>query len=188
MWIYYPTWTRLDPLLFGVVLAAIEKFRPLWWNQLMEAARWLWLPGLAAIVYGLYLGDGEILTVAACVWQFPLIAIGMATLLLGAVTPRLPFQRIEVPGAAFLASIAYSVYLSHKLVIHFVSGLCATHQISLLSLPAHLLVETCIYAGGALLFFAVERPFLQLRHRIAARRDEATFENPNLEARSARTM
>jgi peptidoglycan/LPS O-acetylase OafA/YrhL len=27
-WIYYPTWTRLDPLVLGVVLAAIEKFRP----------------------------------------------------------------------------------------------------------------------------------------------------------------
>ena len=177
MWIYYPTWTRLDPLLFGVVLAAIEKFRPHWWSQLMTAARWLWLPGLAAIVYGLYLGDGEILTVAACVWPFPLIAFGMATLLLGALTPRLPFCRIEVPGAAFLASIAYSVYLSHKIVIHLVSGLCATHHISLLSLEAHLIVEACIYIGGALLFLAVERPFLQLRHRIAARRDEVSFEN-----------
>ena len=25
-WIYYPTWTRLDPLVYGVALAAIEKF------------------------------------------------------------------------------------------------------------------------------------------------------------------
>ena len=31
-WIYYPTWTRLDPLVFGVALAAIEKFRPNWWQ------------------------------------------------------------------------------------------------------------------------------------------------------------
>jgi peptidoglycan/LPS O-acetylase OafA/YrhL len=178
MWIYYPTWTRLDPLLFGVVLAAIEKFRPRWWNELMDAARWLWLPGLAAIIYGLYLNDGEILTVAACVWQFPLIAFGMATLLLGAVSPRLPFRRIEVSGAAFLASIAYSVYLSHKLVIHLVSGFCSARHISLLSLPAHLLVEACIYAGGTLLFLAVERPFLQLRHRLTARRDEVAVENP----------
>src|SRR6195256_4653137 len=40
MWIYYPTWTRLDPLVFGVGLAAIEKFRPTWWSHLMDAARW----------------------------------------------------------------------------------------------------------------------------------------------------
>src|SRR5437660_5150636 len=35
-WIYYPTWTRLDPLVFGVALAAIEKFRPEWWKRLMN--------------------------------------------------------------------------------------------------------------------------------------------------------
>jgi hypothetical protein len=45
------------------VLAAIEKFRSNWWKRLMDAARWLWLPGLAAIVYGLYLGENN-LTIA----------------------------------------------------------------------------------------------------------------------------
>src|SRR5438270_356643 len=71
-WIYYPTWTRLDPLVFGVVLAAIEKLRPHWWQRSMNAATWIWLPGLALIVFALYLGDGDYLTVAACIWQFPL--------------------------------------------------------------------------------------------------------------------
>jgi peptidoglycan/LPS O-acetylase OafA/YrhL len=169
-WIYYPTWTRLDPLVFGVVLAAIEKFRPNCWERLMNSARWLWLPGLAAIVYGLYLGEGETLAVAACVWQFPLIALGMAALLICAVSPRLPFRRVEVPGAAFFASIAYSVYLSHKLVIHAAIQLCSTHNIALTSFPAHLLVELSIYAAGTLLFLAVERPFLQLRRRLTKQR------------------
>ena len=35
-WIYYPTWTRLDPLVLGVALAAMEKFRPNWWKRLIE--------------------------------------------------------------------------------------------------------------------------------------------------------
>jgi hypothetical protein len=38
-WIYYPTWTRLDPLVFGVALAAIEKFRPTGGNALSIAHR-----------------------------------------------------------------------------------------------------------------------------------------------------
>src|SRR5436309_1268243 len=54
-WIYYATWGRLDPLVFGVALAAIEKFRLNWWQRLMHLAPWLWLPGLALIVYALYL-------------------------------------------------------------------------------------------------------------------------------------
>src|ERR1700730_11832892 len=89
-WIYYPTWTRLDPLVFGVVLAAIEKFRVEWWHRLMNLAPWLWLPGLALIVYALYLGEGDYLSVAATIWQFPLIAIGMAALLICAVSSQLP--------------------------------------------------------------------------------------------------
>ena len=165
-WIYYPTWTRLDPLLFGVVLAAIEKFRPKFWERLMSVAMWLWLPGLALISYALYLGEGEVLTVAASIWQFPLIALGMATLLASAVTPRLPLRRVAIPGAAFVASIAYSAYLIQKLVIHCVAQFCAWHNVPLTSALAVLVVEVCVYAAATILFFAVERPFLQLRHRL----------------------
>jgi peptidoglycan/LPS O-acetylase OafA/YrhL len=93
----------------------------------------------------------------------------MAVLLICAVSPRLPFRRIDVPGAAFLASIAYSVYLSHKLVINAVIQFCLSHNIALTSVPAFLLVEVLIYAAGVILFLAVERPFLQLRHRLTRR-------------------
>jgi len=168
-WIYYPTWTRLDPLVFGVALAAIEKFRPRWWRRLMNLAPWLWLPGLALIVYALYLGEGDYLTVAATIWQFPLLALGMATLLLCAVSPRLILRRVKIPGAAFIASIAYSAYLIQKLVIHFVAQFCVTHNIVLTSAAALLGVELCVYAVATILFFAVERPFLQLRRRLVPR-------------------
>jgi peptidoglycan/LPS O-acetylase OafA/YrhL len=168
-WIYYPTWTRLDPLVFGVVLAAIEKLRPNWWQRLINCAPWLWLPALALIVYGLYLGETKNLTIAACVWQFPLIAVGMAALLVCAVSPRLPLSRVAIPGAAFIASIAYSAYLIQKLVINEVEPFCTNHNIDLTSVPALLGVELCVYADATILFFIVERPFLQLRKRLAPR-------------------
>lgn len=65
----------------------------------------------------------------------------MAALLVCVESPGLPFRRIAVPGAAFFASSAYSVYLSHKLVIHFVIQLCARQHLALTSAPALLLVE-----------------------------------------------
>jgi peptidoglycan/LPS O-acetylase OafA/YrhL len=166
-WIYYPTWTRLDPLVFGVALAAIEKFRPTWWQHIINCALWLWLPALGLIAYALYLGETEELTVAACVWQFPLIAIGMAALLVCAVSPRLPLCRVAIPGATFIASIAYSTYLIQKLVINGVGDFCRNHNIDLASAPALLGVELCVYIVATLFFLIVERPFLQLRHRIA---------------------
>jgi peptidoglycan/LPS O-acetylase OafA/YrhL len=168
-WIYYPTWTRLDPLVFGVVIAAIEKFRPQWWKRLISSAIWLWLPALALIVYALWLGESEYINLNACVWQFPLLATGMAALLVCALSPRLPLRRFAIPGAAFIASIAYSAYLVQKLVIHGVAEFCRVHGIDLKSAPALICVELCVYGVATLLFLAVERPFLQLRHRIVPR-------------------
>ena len=169
-WIYYPTWTRLDPLVLGVALAAIEKFRPSWWQGLTNLAPWIWLPALGLISYALWLGEGEHLTIAACVWQFPLVAVGMAALLICAVSPRLSLRRIAIPGAAFLASIAYSAYLIQKFVIHAAGAFCATHNINPVSAPALIGVKVCVYAAATILFFAVERPFLQLRRRLAPRK------------------
>ena len=153
--------------MFGVVLAAIEKFRPNWWQRLINCAPWLWLPALGLIVYALYLGETKNLTVAACVWQFPLIAVGMAALLVCAVSPRLPLCRVAIPGAAFIASIAYSAYLIQKLVINGVEQFCTNHNIDLTSVPALLGVELCVYIAATILFLSIERPFLLLRRRLA---------------------
>jgi peptidoglycan/LPS O-acetylase OafA/YrhL len=169
-WIYYPTWTRLDPLVFGVALAALEKFRPQLWQWLMKLAPWICLPALGLISYALWLGESENLTVTACVCQFPLIAVGMAGLLLCAVSPRLRFRSIAIPGAAFIASIAYSAYLVQKLAIHATNKFCTTHLINLTSPAALIGVELCVYAAATVLFFTVERPFLQLRKRLSPRK------------------
>jgi len=172
-WIYYPTWTRLDPLLFGVMIAAIEKFRPRLWEYLTNLAAWLWLPALALIIYALWLGEGDHINFTACIWQFPLLAIGMAVLLICALSSRLPLRRIAIPGAAFIASIAFSAYLVQKLVIHGVAEFCQAHGIDTKSAPALIGVELFVYAAATILFFTVERPFLQLRHRVAPRASRA---------------
>ena len=168
-WIYYPTWRRLDPLVLGVVIAAIEKFRPRLWQRLTNSAIWLWVPALALIVYALWLGESDYINFNACVWQFPLIATGMAVLLICALSPRLPLRWFAIPGAAFVASIAYSAYLVQKVVIHGVAEFCRVHDIDPKSAVALIGVEFCVYAAATILFFTVERPFLKLRHRIAPR-------------------
>jgi len=172
-WIYYATWTRLDPLVFGVVLAAIQKFRPQWWQRVMDLAPGLLPAGLALIVSAFWIEDPEVLNLASCVWQFLLVACGMAALLVCALSPRLPFSRIRIPGAAFIASIAYSAYLVQKLVIHFIAQWSAAQNIAPASVAALVGVQVSIYLAATFLFLAVERPFLQLRHRIAPRPDNS---------------
>lgn len=169
-WIYYPTWTRLDPLVCGVGLAAIEKFRPQWWNRLMNSAVWLWLPGLGIIVYALWLGEGDYLEVATVICQFPLLALGFSALLICAQSDRLFVRHVTIPGVAFIASISYSAYLVQKLAIHGVEQFCLSHNMEPSSALGLIGVQLCIYIAATILFFAIERPFLQLRKRLAPRR------------------
>lgn len=164
-WIYYPIWSRLDPLVLGVVLAAIERHRPSWWRRLGEAGFWLWLPAVSVVALGLWLDEGG-MTPTNCALSFPLIAVGMASLLVCVESPRLPFHRVHVPGAAFLARVAYSVYLSHKLVVHAAAGWFKGHGIALNSAGALLGAYALAVLVGTALYLTVERPFLQLRHRI----------------------
>ena len=173
-WIYYVTWTRLDPLVFGVALAAIEKFRPRWWERLMNLAPWLVLPAFALIVSAFWIEDPEVINVTSCIWQFPLIALGMALLLVCGLSSRLPFSRLKIPGAGSIATIAYSAYLIQKLVIHFVGQFCESHGIVMTSIPALIGVQLCIYVAATLLFLAIERPFLLVRHRLASRSSFST--------------
>ncbi len=168
-WIYYPTWTRLDPLVLGVALAVIEKFRPQWWGRLMDFAIWFWLPALALIAFALWLGEGDYLSVPAAIWQFPLLAFGFAGLLVCVVSPRSILSRAKIPGAAFIASIAYSAYLVQKLAIHFAWQFYSSHNIAPSSTQALIGVEISVYVVATILFFAIERPFLNLRKRIAPR-------------------
>lgn len=166
--IYYPTYARLDPLTMGVCLAAIEHFRPKWWTALTKMAKWIWFPGLAAIVLALVLAE-DTLSVSSCALGFPLIALGFSALLLCAVSPELPFSRVAIPGAAFLATVAYSVYLSHKLMMHWTLTFGTARGIPETSMTAYFLMLFSILIGGCALFFTVERPFLQMRQRYVKR-------------------
>src|SRR5207244_4643117 len=94
------------------------RHRPQWWRRMMNLAPWLLLPGLALIVYALYLGEGDYLTVAASIWQFPMIALGMAALLVCVVSSRLILRGVKISGAAFIARIVYSADLALLLIVY----------------------------------------------------------------------
>ena len=167
--IYYPTYSRLDPLTMGVCLAAIENFRPTWWTALSKMAHLdLASRHLLRLSSRSFLAE-DTLSVTSCALGFPLIALGFSALLLCAVSSELPFSRVAIPGAAFLATVAYSVYLSHKLMIHWTLMFGAAHSIAETSLIGYLLMLSSILVGGSALFFAVERPFLQMRQRYVKR-------------------
>ncbi|WNG58782.1 acyltransferase [Archangium gephyra] len=163
-WIYYPTWGRMDGLLAGVVLALVQTFRPALWS------RWIRAPVGVALLTVVSLGFAgplcaENKTLASSALVFPLLSLGFAALVVLAMTDVGARVLGRVPGAHWLASVTYCVYLSHKLVIHAVHGVLAKHGMGAYH-PVTLLVSgACVLAVAQVLHVGVERPFLRLRER-----------------------
>jgi peptidoglycan/LPS O-acetylase OafA/YrhL len=117
----------------------------------------------------------DTLSSTSCALGFPLIALGFSALVVCAVSPELPLSRVAIPGAAFVATVAYSVYLSHKLMIQWTLSFGAAHSIAETSVTGYLLMLSSILFAGSALFFAVERPFLQMRQRYVKPPSDAAF-------------
>lgn len=163
--IYFPTHARLDGLLVGVTLATIRTFRPTWWQRAMSHGYLLLVSGLALCACAMWLFSDR-LSFSASVIGFPLLAIGLGLLIASSIAPSSPLSKVR--GFALIAALAYSTYLTHKEVIHFVR-----EHLPRLVESRGWLALTAYFAFSFLvafvLYLAIERPFLRLRERISSR-------------------
>ena len=115
MWIYYPTWGRLDGLLFGVGLAAMRNFETDLWKRIAAKGNVsLLLSGLFILVSAFLFIDKSLLSSAL---GFPLLSLGLALLVLSALSENSWIHRIRIPGAGLMAMLSYAFYLLHKEII-----------------------------------------------------------------------
>jgi peptidoglycan/LPS O-acetylase OafA/YrhL len=167
--IYYPTHTRLDGLLVGVTLATIKTFRPAWWQRAMSHG-YLLLAGGLALCAGAMCLFSDRLSFSASVIGFPLLAVGLGLLIASSIAPSSPLSRVR--GFGLIAALAYSGYLTHKEIIHFLRA----HWPRLvegggwLALLAYFAFS---FLAAFVLYMAIERPFLRLRERISSRAAKA---------------
>jgi peptidoglycan/LPS O-acetylase OafA/YrhL len=176
-YIYYPTYSRLDGLAIGVSLAILRSFRPSWWSRIARHGNLLLVSGVAIVAGALRLCNFDYPSTdlpASILVAFPVLAIGFGLLVTSAVCERSMLKR-RVPGAAPLAALAYSLYLTHKSVAH------ATHQMLPVWTAQADWRAVCIYSvaclgAASLLYFGVERPFLRLRLRRAVRQKADVIE------------
>ncbi|HYM86367.1 MAG TPA: acyltransferase [Pseudoxanthomonas sp.] len=166
--IYYPTWNRLDGLLFGVVLATIKAFRPQVWESAQRYANPALLAGLAVMALSFWLFRDRVGLLGNAI-GWPVLSLGLALLVFAGASRHSWIGRWRVPGAGWLAAISYSLYLMHKAIFHVVQAQWGE------VLNGTGLLAFCVYGmaavlAGAALHYAVERPFLKLRERLPVSR------------------
>ena len=166
--IYYATLCRFDELLPGVALAMIKHFNTPLWQRLMHHGQRVLLAGLAAtalLLWGMaqhYYTEGVGYGFFMTTFGYTLVAGAFALLVVAAISPHTVLHRLRVPGAQRLALCSYSIYLSHKAVGHVLPPLLGLDATAWTTVPA---VAAAGVAVGALLYVAVEAPFLKPRDR-----------------------
>lgn len=171
--IYYPTYSRLDGLLAGVTLALVKTFRPQWWGTLVKRGHALSCLGICLVGVAIWLFKDRWDSVSGVsafgtAIGFPVLSLGLGLLVASALSTNGLLGRYKIPGAKLIATLAYSLYLTHKELIHLVD----------LCFPALFKASGTLWLGvyaascllvAAVLYLCVERPFLVLRdrHRVA---------------------
>jgi peptidoglycan/LPS O-acetylase OafA/YrhL len=169
--IYYPTYSRLDGLLAGVTLGLIRLFRPRWSAAIARHIVLVFLAGLALLAASLWMFNDRFSSTtgaaaAGTIIGFPILSLSLALLTAALIERRSPLGRIRIPGTEVVATLAYSLYLTHKEVAHL-DGLYFPRETNTHDLHSTaFLAATCLIAAG-ILYFCIERPCLALRDRRA---------------------
>ena len=161
--VYYPTWARLDGLLFGVVLAVLKTFRPALWSRAMRRGNLLLAGGAIGMAISIAIfrdRDGFVASVAG----YPVLSFSLALLVAAANSTASLIGRSAIPGAGPIAACSYSLYLSHKMALHAAaSGL--GHWPAAPAWVRGLAYVASVAAAGLALYWCIERPALRLRAR-----------------------
>lgn len=168
MYIYYPTYNRLDGLLAGVTVAIIYEFFPILWSRLAAYGNYFIVVSLVVLAIAYYMCYNRF-SYFASIFGFPLVAMGYALMILAAVSPGSILYRWKSKWTAQIATLSYSIYLLHKGMIYLTQNFLSQWGIDRNS---NLTLLCCLISSIAvawLLNRVVERPFLKLRNRFLNR-------------------
>ncbi|MGV3548970.1 acyltransferase family protein [Rhizobium sp.] len=172
--VYYPSYTRVDGLMFGVLLAAARFYRPDAYRRYMHPRVAVALGGvLVAIALVLFsirgpLAGSNVFAVfqaePGTMFGFPVISLGIALLLGATIDLNAVLKRWSVPGATTVATLSYSLYLTHKSVFHVDRLLFGKENLQ--GGAGFLVYMVTSFAVAAILWCCIERTFLVIRDRV----------------------
>jgi peptidoglycan/LPS O-acetylase OafA/YrhL len=185
MYIYYPTYTRLDGLLAGVTLAAFYHFQPARWSSITKHGNRIFLLGLLLLAAAWWIShDANQYSFQGAIFGYPLISLAYGVLVLAALSPTCFLYRYSSKTTSLIATLSYSIYLTHKQLNHLVHLFLEKHGFEKDGYAIFWICVLVSFLCGWLLHLIIEKPFLRLRDRILARSKKAALQpassTPNL--------
>ena len=165
-YVYYPTYNRLDGLLVGIFISLLFTFKPMIANKILPRANLFFLMGIIILITTYYLCADQF-SFHSAVFSYPLVSIGYGFLVIAVLSPRCFINRFNFKAFSLLATLSYSVYLTHKQLNHITQNLLTDYHLN-----KNWMIVICFVVsivGGIVLHLTIERPFLMLRDKLLKR-------------------
>jgi peptidoglycan/LPS O-acetylase OafA/YrhL len=164
-YVYYPTYNRLDGLLVGLSIAGLFTFYPKVKSWANRNTLLLMLLGIGTLI-GAYFVCIPKEGYYATLYGFTLVSVGYGFIVAAAVCPANFLYRMKSKITALIATLSYSIYLVHKIVIHITQVLLEKTG---MDKNSGLMMICCLLttiAAALLMRYLVEKPALRLRNRV----------------------
>jgi peptidoglycan/LPS O-acetylase OafA/YrhL len=103
------------------------------------------------------------------IFGFPIISVGYGLVVAAFVSPSCIFFKIKSSVTSLIATLSYSIYLSHKIVIHLVQKFLESFGIDKNSVLCMLICAVLVLGVALLMRYLVEKPALRVRDRVLVR-------------------
>lgn len=161
-YIYYPTYNRLDSLLVGVSIAGLYTFYPAIKEMVNRYCNLVLLSGIVLLAISYVVSEGYS-TYNTTLWGFPLVALSYGLILAAVVSPASPVFRFKSSITSQIAMLSYSMYLSHKIIIHVVQNLLQNSGIDRNSNLMMLICFASTVIAALIMRYVVEKPAMHVR-------------------------
>jgi peptidoglycan/LPS O-acetylase OafA/YrhL len=170
-WIYYPTYNRLDGLLAGICIAGVFQFRPQWKERITKYGNLFLILSLIllTVAYFMFIDSSSFIT---SVFGFPLVSVAFGAMVIAALSPSCFLYRASARITGIIATLSYSIYLSHKGVVNVTQDWAAQWGIARDSNRMMLICALSTILVALLMRYIVEKPFMKLRDRLLERNRE----------------
>lgn len=163
--IYYPTYTRFDGLAVGVLVGYFFQYSLRFKTFINQNGNLLLLFGFISTGFVLWLFRDQYSEQASIV-GFTCVAVSYGILLMGSISSSSRMVNKNNFFTSQLALLSYSIYLSHKGIIHLVQSLLEKCHISASdNLSLVICVMACIFAG-LLYRYLIEKPSNKIKTQI----------------------
>lgn len=166
MKIYYPTHTRLDGLAIGVLIGYLFQYSSKFRKLTDENGNLFLLSGLAFLGFSLWVCNDQSSEFAS-IFGFTFVAISYGFIVISAISKSSFISKSKNYFTTQLANLSFTIYLSHKGIIHIIQSLIEFYKIPI---SENLLLITCLIGcilGGLFYRYFIEKPSLKLRNRIS---------------------